>query len=489
MAVLVASCVLGALEAACLVTTSLDGLTCSPGSCPDDGATATEAGPSPGADASADTATMTIPPVADPDGLGDGHMGSKHIVAQESVNSYAALLFDAAIGAASIDIDSIGPLVDGDRMLVWQTNSEELLVGAGTLDLSGFRAGSYELVRAQHVTANAVGASVQLTAPLAHAFTAKGTQVVRVAEYTDLTIDSTGSLVAPAWDGRVGGIVAVLVRGTLRADGAITVDALGLRGGVTYTNAGPYTCGTQNGLWKDGYAAKGEGLVRSAYYPATATGDPGTFTGGRPNETSGGGGGVCHNSGAGGGGNGSAGGQGGHDYDSNGVGRDVGGLGGLAITFSVKDRLVLGGGGGAGDRHATVDTTGARGGGVIFVRAHDLIAGGAITANGAGAGPTNHDGAGGGGAGGTIVLSILGDATCAQPITATGGAGGSTTMGSVGPGGGGGGGHVMFTAQKTSCSFNVSSGIAGTQANLASAFGAHYGATPAAAVAGVVEAP
>lgn len=63
--------------------------------------------------------------------------------------------------------------------------------------------------------------------------------------------------------------------------------------------------------------------------------------------SAGGGGGVCDLAGGGGGGNGGQGGAGGNTSESDGS-RPVGGLGGVALQFSVLDHLLMGGGGGAG---------------------------------------------------------------------------------------------------------------------------------------------
>ena len=463
--------------AACSFTTSLDGYTCSPDTCADaapDVATSTDA---PAAD-------TNVPPQPDTDGLGDGHMGDKHVIAQEVVNTYAPLANDAAAGATTLDLAVESTLAVGDLLLVWQTMSEENGLTGTSIALAPLRAGTYELVRAKAVSTNVARSEVTLATPLAHAYAARGAQAVRVAEYTNLVVERTGKLIASAWNGRGGGIVAVLTRGGVRVDGAIVADALGGRGGVSFVNSGGFNCGSDDGVVTEGYAARGEGIAPGRY----AAGDPSSMPGGRANAATGGGGGVCHNSGAGGGGNGSAGGQGGHDYDGNGVGRDVGGLGGSAVTFLAKERLVLGGGGGAGDRHDPTDTTGGNGGGVIFVRAHDLDVSGSLRADGVTpAKTTPHDGAGGGGAGGTIALTITGSASCTQFISARGGAGGSTTMSNVGPGGGGGGGHIALSAAKKTCMIVVTSGSAGTQANAASAFGKPYGAKPETATEGVIE--
>ena len=79
---------LAAAAAACSLTTSLDGYTCSPETC-------TDAAP-------------------DTDGLGDGHMGDKHVIAQEAVN----LANDVAAGAATLGLAADRTITAGDLLLV-----------------------------------------------------------------------------------------------------------------------------------------------------------------------------------------------------------------------------------------------------------------------------------------------------------------------------------------------------------------------------------
>ncbi|AKU96141.1 hypothetical protein AKJ09_02805 [Labilithrix luteola] len=330
---------------------------------------------------------------------------------------------------------------------------------------------------------------LELSAPLSRPFKARGAQVVRVAEYTDLTIQISGKLTATPWDGHRGGIIAVFVNGAMQVDGTIDVDTCGLRDGVSYANTGLYDCGaTLDRVPIAGFAAKGEGLV-TMQYRGEGDGDPAAAPGGRGNGTNGGGGGQCHNAGAGGGGNGGAGGVGGREFSSDADGGAYGGLAGSALLYSVKERLVLGGGGGAGDRHKSIDTSGGRGAGAMLIRARSLKVTGDIHANGGSAGQTAHDGSGGGGAGGTIALFVTETASCDKVLRANGGAGGSTTMAQVGPGGGGGGGHVYLQSTNNGCSFEVKSGIAGIQANPNALDGPHYGATPATPEQGIIEVP
>ena len=64
-----------------------------------------------------------------------------------------------------------------------------------------------------------------------------GAQVIRVPQYTTLTVSTGASIVAPAWDGTTGGIVAMTARDgvTLSGTGKIDVSGLGFRGGARDT--------------------------------------------------------------------------------------------------------------------------------------------------------------------------------------------------------------------------------------------------------------
>ncbi len=335
-------------------------------------------------------------------------------------------------------------------------------------------------------------------------------QVIRVPRYNNATLGAT--LTAYAWDGRVGGVLAIDVAGTLGLGGAmISVDGLGFRGGI-----GQALTGARTGL-QAGYRSpdadpasgrKGEGIAGTAVSLTQTPGGTGTDgfpqgdrQRGAPGNAGGGGNAGdsanAENSGGGGGGNGGAGGQGGNTNASN---LAIGGWGG-AVFAPTLGRLALGGGGGAGGRNNAGPSHGAAGGGIVLIRT-DLVTGtGTITARGASGVCNANDGAGGGGAAGSIVfLAGSGAAFTAgtgpdlQGLTliATGGTGGNanTNVGCVagsanahGPGGGGGGG-VVFHSDNVGAGPTVSltggaNGVTRTPAAPGGPFIAHN-ATPGA---------
>jgi uncharacterized repeat protein (TIGR01451 family) len=311
-------------------------------------------------------------------------------------------------------------------------------------------------------------------------------QVIRVPQYASATL---GTLTAPAWDGQKGGIVVFDVAGDLNlGSGTVDVSGKGFRGGggnkltgsLSGTNADYVTLSTSGANGSKGEGTAGtpryifDATTKTVPLPGIVEGYPnGSFGRGAPGNA---GGGSTdgdptgsnppkandENSGAGGGSNGGAGGQGGKSWFS---GLDIGGFGGAAFP-ATSDRLVLGGGGGAGttnegtnespaqinDPSATgIASSGAPGGGMVLLRTNTVSGNGTIKANGANAYNVGQDGGGGGGAGGSVVLSATNNSSGFLSVQAKGGQGGSVRFsnnsqpnnGAHGPGGGGGGGVVL----------------------------------------------
>lgn len=413
-------------------------------------------------------------------GLGSGRDGPLTVAGSGTlINSYAPVTAALAAGSTSIPIGTCtgasGCFAAGQLVMVYQATGLASVPASGTqtpVDLGDDPVGRWELARLASVNGSTL--TLTLTAPLVHAFAADVTQVIRVPEYTTVTVSSGQSITAPAWDGSTGGIVAFLATGGVNNAGQINASELGFRGGQYVADStGRTGCSGVDEPAPTG-AQKGEGVVRYA------TGAPPT---GRGNVANGAGGGVCLQSGGGGGGNGGAGGLGGRSEGFTDGSRDVGGLGGTALTYSALNHFTFGGGGGAG--HGGSSATGApggRGGGAIFIRARQLTGTGSLTAAGGSGGASASNGSGGG-AGGSIYLRFVDTADCAS-ISASGGIGGSVNAPRVGPGGGGGGGRVLFQSAGGSCTnIFVSRAASGTQQDPSdSAYGAQPGSDGAATV-------
>ncbi|ATB28999.1 adventurous gliding motility protein AgmC [Melittangium boletus] len=413
---------------------------------------------------------------AEPDtfGVGTGRNGALTVPTGSAiiVNAYAPVTAPLARKALSI---SVGACVgdpcfkEGDLILVYQATGlvPAPVSGAlGPVDLTNSPVGRWELARLKSVTPQGTSATLELTAPLVHNFAANVTQVIRVPEYTSVSVPVGRSITASPWDGSTGGVVAFLAQNEVNNQGIITVDGLGFRGGQYVADlAGGRGCSEVDQSTPSG-SQKGEGIGGAARYGSTQTG--------RGNVANGAGGAVCFRSGGGGGGNGGSGGQGGRSDGASDGGRNVGGLGGVALNTSVLTQLTFGGGGGAGHGTVVGGTAGA-GGGVVFLRASQLSGSGTITASGGSVG-TFSEGGSGGGAGGSIYARVVRSAVCGA-VVASGGIGSTSSLasGRVGPGGGGGAGQMLFQASLGgSCALVAEGAAPGGQ--LIPAEGA-YGAT------------
>jgi uncharacterized repeat protein (TIGR01451 family) len=348
-------------------------------------------------------------------------------------------------------------------------------------------------------------------------------QVVRVPQYASITVD--GTLYATPWDGNVGGILAVDTYGKFNLNGQrMSVNSAGFRGGFGLQNGGLdaidklveltsiYTMGADGKVQVDATtgapisitnartagSGKGEGTAGTPRFISTqklsdvdpntgspkwaggaldniVEGYPGGDTG-RGAPANAGGAGNYHNAGGGGGGNGGIGGQGGLSWSSGTafVPFDTGGRPGyLSSTFNpVPWQLIMGGGGGGGDaNNSPQGVPGGAGGGIVMLRAGEIVGSGSIFANGRegdrGAYSGAPDGAGGAGAGGTVLIQSRNASSANLTIEAKGGSGGNSEQDGFigatphGPGGGGAGGVVMYNTPGSTINAIVTGGSAG----------------------------
>ena len=435
-----------------------------------------------------------------------GKDGAVSITAANTViNNYYTIAANLNVNDTTITLNNVTGLSTGDILMIYQAQGATI----NTADSTAYgsitalnNAGNYEFVSVRSIAGNTVTINAICTPGLRFAYTATGRiQAVRVPQYSTLTVSGAGSIVATAWNGTSGGIVAAFVQTTASIGGAgINVSNQGFRGGALEQNSSPADATVvttfRSTSGNDG-AEKGEGIAGSGTEYDSLNGRYG-----RGAPANGGGGGNGHNAGAGGGSNGnngvaytgngnpnaaaqgtsnagqtascwnleaagfatstsSGGGRGGYSYASanadaitvapgnatwGGDQRDnVGGFGGRPLTNNALNRLFLGGGGGAGDTNNSTGTAGGRGGGLVFLMATTVNGGGTIQANGQSVTTaTGNDAPGGGGGGGSIVISGTNSVT----LNANGGVGGSQNLAgpeSEGPGGGGGGGFIAAT--------------------------------------------
>ncbi|MBS1571003.1 MAG: PKD domain-containing protein, partial [Bacteroidetes bacterium] len=307
-------------------------------------------------------------------------------------------------------------------------------------------------------------------------------QLIRVPYFK--TFNITTKLTCLPWNGTIGGVLAFLVKDTLKLNADIDVSGKGFRGGKgvnTFHNS--THCGQLDYYFPANSilaALKGEGVAETISSMAS----------GRGAQANGGGGGQDHNSGGGGGGNGGMGGYGGYQYqycDVSGLNRGEGGK--PLIYNNASNKIFMGGGGGAGQcNNNGFNSNGGNGGGIVIFKTTTLLTNGFnIISNGIdGLNCINnsindycHEGMGGGGAGGTILMDFVNSDIL--KINLSGGKGAnmnnSYNFGKLGPGGGGGGGSLWINSSSIpTTNVNFNGGAAGVNSNLGNdPFGATKG--------------
>lgn len=362
--------------------------------------------------------------------------------ANQQVNVYASVTnATLTAGATAIDLNSATGFYVGDKVLVIQMQN----------NVTPALAGTYEIAQISGIAGN----QITLSAGLANAYVSntfgttasKATQVLRLPRFTNFSIASGGSVVAPAWDGSTGGIAAVNASGAVTIAGSINVDAKGFRGGTTTANL---ACGAMPSV----SATAGESVAGTG----SATTAANQSGGGAGNSGQCGFGGYIGAAGGGGGGYGSA----GEDRSAFTSGTTVvQGTGGPVTGVATLARILLGSGGGAGGSHdAGVAGAGGIGGGAVILFGNSISVTGSISATGAaGTGCTSPDGSGGGGAGGSIYLNATNAATVGTNlVTALGGARGLCTDAQPNPdyrtGGAGGEGRIKIVGGSVSGTTN-----------------------------------
>ncbi|GGA95329.1 hypothetical protein GCM10011511_18370 [Puia dinghuensis] len=395
-------------------------------------------------------------------------------IAHGQINAYAKVTgisgYNLTLSSTHIN-QTYHTFAAGEQVILIQM--QDTVIGADTLNNTNFGkigsisyAGEYFVYMISSIS----GSTMTLTARPSSSFNAGSKGSLQVVSYNNLGASYTVNTAIPAlaWDGYIGGVVALQVSGTLTLNNNIYADGLGFRGGSVSANY-EVTCEpTVYNSTSSNYAYKGEGVY------GTPTINTLTNTGREP-LVSGGGGGSDDNAGGGGGGNYTAGGQGGQGWTCT-AATASGGFGGLSLSGYISGgRVFMGGGGGGGQQNNSVGSSGSAGGGIVFIKAGTLKTQNncspgsvSISAEGAAAGNSGNDGSGGAGAGGTVVLAITTFAarsSCPLTIAADGGNGGNVTdPNSHGGGGGGGQGAVIFgvSLPTTNITVTTNSGTGGT---------------------------
>lgn len=351
------------------------------------------------------------------------------------INSYAAVI---NIAGPTLTVSSSAGFVIGDQVLIHQSQGAAIVTTNNSSfgDITALNsAGLFEFKDIIAIAGN----TVTLSGSLVNSYnTTNGSvQMVSVPKYCQATV--TSSLTCAAWNGTIGGILAIEV-GTLTLNADIDVSAKGFRGGAFATSFFCCSNGNYVGAYNTSGGKKGESVSK---YIVGQDGLKGK-------QANGGGAGNCGNSGGGGGGNSGQGGIGGNQYNGCG-GFDERGVGGLNLIPSAAVMHMGGGGGGGFRDNGQVATNGGAGGGIIYIRANVINCNSKnISSNGENVTTVSNDeGAGGGGAGGTIFIETN-NYVGALTVNTKGGDGGSNrnvlfAFNCHGPGGGGGGGVFAFS--------------------------------------------
>lgn len=363
----------------------------------------------------------------------------------------------------SADLLDLG-LTAGDEVLLINLQGNTVVAGSNpSIDTASV--GNYEILTIASTTASAITFTTPIQGRYVGLNAANQRVVIqRIPNYTNVTIDSGGTLTASAYEGLatvptggagyLTGIVAFKANGTVTVNtgGTISANALGYRGGAagasganggfngeSYDIVGNNTAGrggsgaTGGETWGGGRASNGaiaatnNGTVRGG---GGGGGSNGSASTGDDGSGAGGGGGYGGGGGGGGGGsngtalNGGAGGSGGGSEVS------AGGGGGAQNTVAAG---VAGGSGGLAGSSAT-GAGGAAGSGQIS------------GAGGAGAALTTSGGGGGGGGG------LYGDPLLRNLFFGSGGGGGAggISVNTAGQPGGNGGGIILIMADSIS---------------------------------------
>ena len=355
---------------------------------------------------------------------GDGSDGPLTVSTTNNViNTYTYTSQNYSSGTTSISVNSSSGFSTGDEILIVQ--------------MQGTNVGTYEFKKNVTISGNTINFSTSLTNNYYAGSGNDKTQVVRVPQYTNITINNGGEISASDWNGTTGGVIVFRATDTLTINSGGEIDASGK--GFGGGSAGSATSTGYSGLSPTGGSST----------QTTSNNGGGGGGGGGTSDSSGYGSG-CHGGGGGGGAGHDGTGSNGQSTLSSG---GTGGTGGSSYVDSSKLLSGSGGGGGGG----TSDFgggTGGDGGGIIIIHSEEVNNSGSILAQGENGsssegctGSRNCGGGGGGGSGGTINLTYISySGSGTKSVTGGSGAGACDW-------GGGGGTAVGGTEVSTSTSY------------------------------------
>lgn len=303
---------------------------------------------------------------------GKGTSGSPNSISG-TINTYATCTGTAGQTSLTTALSASA----GDQILIHQTQ--------------GTGAGNWEICE---VVSDA-GATLNLKTALVNSY-GTGAQAVLIPQYTGGTI--SGAVTGTAWNGSVGGIIALISNGDLTISGSLSVNALGFRGATLQNSA--KTGGKQ-----------GEGYPNYSQSRSSAANGNGA-----------GGGNMQDGVGTTGGGGGSNGGAGEAGHTSSAV---TPGQPGSTVGNAELTTALFGGGGGGGSCGNVSGEAGGAGGvgaGMVFIFAKNITISGTVSLTGGNGSAGAGESAGGSGAGGSCLIKCQTATLGTNKITASGGA-------------------------------------------------------------------
>lgn len=297
--------------------------------------------------------------------------------------------------------------ISGDQTTSLTTGDEILFINLQGTSGDYSNVGKYETQTLSAVSYSSITALTTLTFPaLTNGYdgTTQKIMIQRVPHYTNVTIQSGGTLTVSAWNGTKGGVLFFRANGTVdvQSGGTITTAMKGFRGGA---------CKAVGIATNQGESINGAGGVSTS-------------------SNIGGGGGVPSSGGDGAGGAGGS-------YGVSGTNGTQGAQAGTVYGSAPIGSLFLGSGGGGGRGNGSSSTCqffgrttndAGYGGGAIFIGTNVFSLTGTVSANGgnyAAMGWPGGDGAGGAGSGGSVYVIGTTVTLGSALTTGTGGLGGS----------------------------------------------------------------
>ncbi len=373
------------------------------------------------------------------------------------VNGYAKV---TGLSGTAVSVSAVNETADsfenGEKVMLIQM--QDNVIGTNVTNANTFgtiasigSAGNYEfLTISTHTEVGGIPNTMTFTSTPARTYTFTANSSVQVVSLRRLgapNFSTTSAMSALAWNGDIGGVVAIEVLGTLTLNHSINANFSGFRGGLKSTNSGPGCLNSAYFSATTEYGYKGEGIHKNTNV---------TYTSARGKIANGGGGGLTHNAGGGGGANVATGGIGGIGWQCTAANTGHGLGGQTLLPYYSQNRIFMGGGGGGGQMNNSVATNGGNGGGIVYVKANQIVTSTicttpiSITARGQTSANSGNDGSGGAGAAGAVIIyanSFAFSSACLVTFSANGGTGGSVGNGGIhGAGGGGGQGAVIFLA-------------------------------------------